>query len=198
MNTVYDLLTGVATSAWSWVCVALRWIGFPLTMEAKILLLGLDNAGKTTLLHLLRYGSIKQAIPTRNPTMEQLVLNNVVFSAYDMGGNIRERPLWPEYFPTVSGLVFIIDVADTARLAEARDVLNVTLQHESLRNTPVLILGNKIDLPTAISESQLGEFLLISSSSPLVRIQMCSIVKKQGFRDGFEWLARTIQEKSSS
>jgi len=196
MNTVYDVFTGVANSTWSWVCNSLRWLGFPITMEAKILLLGLDNAGKTTLLYLLRYGAIKQAIPTRNPTMEQLELNNVVFKAYDMGGNIRERPLWPEYFQTVSGIVFIIDVADTNRLTEARDVLNTTLQNETLQNTPILILGNKIDLPSAVSEAHLRELLLITSGNPRIHIQMCSIVMKQGFRDGFEWLARTIQEKA--
>lgn len=72
-------------SIYDWVKETFLWLGWG-NLEANIILLGIDNAGKTTLLHLLKYGSLKQSPPTRKPTMEELQIEGISFKAYDLGG----------------------------------------------------------------------------------------------------------------
>ncbi|KAF0988166.1 hypothetical protein HZS_919 [Henneguya salminicola] len=102
----------------------------------KLIFLGLDNAGKTTLLHMLKADRLGQHVPTYHPT----------------------RRLWRDYFPAVDAIVFIIDVADQERLPECKNELEKLLGDEQLQTVPICIIGNKIDAPTACSEEYLYNF----------------------------------------
>eukprot|EP01129_Flabellula_baltica_P001290 TRINITY_DN11182_c0_g1_i1.p1 TRINITY_DN11182_c0_g1~~TRINITY_DN11182_c0_g1_i1.p1 ORF type:complete len:185 (-),score=42.06 TRINITY_DN11182_c0_g1_i1:47-601(-) len=177
---------------YNWFADTLRWLGL-INFEANILLLGLDNAGKTSLLHMLKYGRLRESAPTRKPTMQELTLGSIDFKAYDMGGNIRERPLWEDYFPLVDAVVFIVDAADVERLGEAREVLTSLLMTDSLRNVPFLILGNKIDKPEALSEPMLRQQLGLTQFSNNIEVQMCSIVNRMGYDLGFQWVGTQLR-----
>lgn len=173
--------------------------------NAKILFLGLDNAGKTTLLHMLKEGKVAIPRPTIHPNQDELIIGKIRFKTFDLGGHETARRLWREYFASgVDAVVFIVDAVDRERFPEAKKELDALLQSEDLGNVPFLILGNKIDLGRAASEEDLRYQLGLydtygkepkGDKEPSVRpieLYMCSVVRKMGYGDGFKWLAQFL------
>lgn len=189
----------------SWVWDWLSYLGLS-NKTGKILFLGLDNAGKTTLLGKLATDQVHVHRPTFHPNVEELTLGGIKLKTIDMGGHLEARRLWKDYFTKVDGVVFIVDAANPERFHEARQELGMLLQSEELTKTPFLILGNKIDMPgRACSEDALVAAMGLTGlltgkqtkvMDPSVRpleVYMCSVVKKVGYGDGFRWLSQYLQ-----
>jgi GTP-binding protein SAR1 len=171
----------------------------------KLVFLGLDDAGKTALLHVLREGRAIATSPTLHPTSEELRVGNITFTTYDLGGHRQARRVWQSYFPAVDAVVFVVDASARGRFDEVRQELASLLADEQIGNVPVLILGNKIDLPSAASHAELhaslGLYALTTGSGKVSRktlttrpleLFMCSVHRKTGYGDGFRWLAQYL------
>ncbi|KAI1091057.1 ADP-ribosylation factor family-domain-containing protein [Rostrohypoxylon terebratum] len=171
---------------------ALTYLGL-LHKRAKILLLGLDNAGKSTLLIRLIRDHLGILPPTIHPTSTELLIGKLHCTTFDLGGHQQARRLWRDYFPEVGGIVFMVDAKDTERLDEAREELWALLAMEELEHVPFLVLGNKIDHPDAVSEVELSQRLgLKHVMYRPIKLCMCSVVERQGYGHGLRWLASQI------
>jgi GTP-binding protein SAR1 len=186
----------------NWFFNALSYLGL-YNKKARILFLGLDNAGKTTLMHMLRDDKLIAHEPTRRPQLEELQVGNVRFKAHDLGGHKAARRLWKDYFAAVEGIVFLVDATDAKRFPEAKEELTALLTTDDLAKVPFVILGNKIDAPGAVSEAQLKQALGLDGQTTgkngkvaegirPIEVFMCSIVKRAGYADGFRWLANFL------
>jgi len=186
-----------------WVFKALSFLGL-YKKRARMLFLGLDNAGKTTLLGMLKNSTMVAAAPTQQVTSEELVIGNIHFKAYDLGGHEVARHMWQEYYVSCGAVVYIIDAADQERFELSRSILEKLLQNQDLTNVPFLILLNKMDKPGAarpdavINYFGLSDYLTGKENTKLgtrqraLELFPCSIKNKSGYAEGFRWLSHFV------
>ena len=113
--------------------------------QMRILMLGLDAAGKTTILYKLKLNDNVNTIPTVGFNVESVVYKNVKFNVWDVGGQDKIRPLWRHYYTGTQGLIFVVDSADTDRLDEARQELHKIINDREMKDSVILVFANKQD-----------------------------------------------------
>jgi ADP-ribosylation factor-like protein 8 len=124
----------------------------------ELTLVGLQNSGKTTLVNVLASGSYSgDMIPTVGFNMRKVTKGNVTMKLWDIGGQPRFRSMWERYCRGVNAMVFVVDSADLDKIESAKTELHNLLQKPLLANIPVLVLGNKNDLPSALTGEQVIE-----------------------------------------
>ncbi|KAG0465814.1 hypothetical protein HPP92_019978 [Vanilla planifolia] len=132
--------------------------------ELELSLIGLNNAGKTSLVNVIAGdGYSEDMIHTVGFNMRKVVKGNITFKLWDIGGQPRFRSMWERYCRSVSAIVYVVDAADHESLPTARTELHDILIKQSLRRIPLLVLGNKIDKPEALSKAAFAEQMVLKS-----------------------------------
>ena len=170
--------------------------GFAKGKDSRILMVGLDAAGKTTILYKLKLGEIVTTIPTIGFNVETVEYKNINFTVWDVGGQDKIRPLWRHYFQNTQGLIFVIDSNDRERIAEANEELKKMLSEDELRDAALLVFANKQDLPNAMSVSEITDKLQLHElRSRKWFIQSACATSGDGLYEGLDWLSNVLGGK---
>jgi len=162
--------------------------------DMRILMVGLDAAGKTTVLYKLKLGEIVTTIPTIGFNVETVQYKNINFTVWDVGGQDKIRPLWRHYYNNTEGIIYVVDSNDGKRVDEAALELQKILREDELRDAVLLVLCNKQDLPNAMSVAQVTDKLnLHSLRSRQWYIQATCATSGDGLYEGLDWLSQALK-----
>lgn len=162
--------------------------------EMRILMVGLDAAGKTTILYKLKLGEIVTTIPTIGFNVETVEYKNISFTVWDVGGQDKIRPLWRHYFQNTQGLIFVVDSNDRERIQEACDELARMLNEDELRDAVVLVFANKQDLPNAMNAAEVTDKLQLHGlANRSWYIQATCATSGDGLYEGLDWLSNQLK-----
>jgi len=165
--------------------------------EMRILMVGLDAAGKTTILYKLKLGEIVTTIPTIGFNVETVEYKNISFTVWDVGGQDKIRPLWRYYFQNTQGLIFVVDSNDRERINEAREELMRMLSEDELRDAILLVFCNKQDLPNAMQAAEVTDKLgLHQLRNRNWYIQATCATSGDGLYEGLDWLSNQLKDRS--
>jgi len=166
--------------------------------EMRILLLGLDNAGKTSVLKKLSDEEVSHIMPTQGFNIKSLTKDGFKLNVWDIGGQKSIRPYWRNYFENTDCLVYVIDSADERRVEETGVELQALLQEEKLVEVPVLILANKQDLVNALSPEEITKALRLDNIRDRDwHIQGCSAKSGKGLEEGMDWAVKKSSAKKN-
>ncbi|KAK4446739.1 ADP-ribosylation factor family-domain-containing protein [Podospora aff. communis PSN243] len=163
--------------------------------EVRILMLGLDAAGKTTILYKLKIQRDVTTIPTVGFNVESFTFKNIKFNMWDVGGQDKIRPLWRHYYSGTQALIFVVDSADRARIDEARTELHRIINDREMKDCFLLVFANKQDIPGAMKPHEITEKLQLAKlKDRLWYVQPSVATAGQGLFDGFDWMSDRIKE----
>jgi len=164
--------------------------------EMRILMLGLDAAGKTTILYKLKLNQSVTTIPTVGFNVETVTYKNVKFNVWDVGGQDKIRPLWRHYYTGTQGLIFVVDSNDRDRIDEARQELHRIINDREMRDALLLVFANKQDLPQAMSPAEITDKLgLHRLRDRNWFVQPSCATTGDGLLDGLSWLNQNAKTK---
>ncbi|GLI66817.1 hypothetical protein VaNZ11_010786 [Volvox africanus] len=162
--------------------------------EARLLVLGLDNAGKTTILKSLSEEDITTITPTQGFNIKSLSRDGFNLKIWDIGGQKTIRPYWRNYFDQTDALIYVIDSSDRKRLDESHFELTQLLQDDKMGGVPLLVFANKQDLMGAAEAGEIAEQLTLTSIRDRPwQIQACSAKTGTGLAEGMEWVMKQVK-----
>jgi len=162
--------------------------------DQRIVMLGLDAAGKTTILYKLHLGEVIVSIPTIGFNVETIEFKNLKLTMWDVGGQHRIRPLWRHYFQNTDAMIFVVDASDRERIEEAREELYRCLEDDLLKNAPLLVFANKIDMPKSMQAKEIVSGLGLDKMRRQWHVQESVAVKGDGLYEGLDWLSKALNE----
>eukprot|EP00475_Leptophrys_vorax_P041514 TRINITY_DN78276_c0_g1_i1.p1 TRINITY_DN78276_c0_g1~~TRINITY_DN78276_c0_g1_i1.p1 ORF type:complete len:201 (-),score=39.06 TRINITY_DN78276_c0_g1_i1:19-621(-) len=183
-------------------------------MERTIVMVGLDSAGKSTILYQLKIGHVVQTVPTIGFNVETVNYKNINFTVWDIGGQAKIRFIWKRYYDNASAVIFVVDSADQARIGDhasislndlqrtdeeksrsftACEELHIMMQEPALHKVPVLILANKQDQPDAVNADDLANLLgMTQVTDRKWHVHPTSAISGDGVHEALDWLAENI------
>ncbi|XP_029473234.1 ADP-ribosylation factor-like protein 14 [Rhinatrema bivittatum] len=155
--------------------------------QARILMLGLDAAGKSTLLYKFKFRESFTTIPTIGFNVEMIETDkDVALTVWDVGGQQKMRTLWCYYFENTDGLVYVVDSMDKKHLEDSKKEFELIIKNELIKNVPVVVLANKQDLPGALNAEEITRKLNMRRhcSDRDWFVQPCCALTGQGLAEG--------------
>ena len=163
--------------------------------EVRILMVGLDNAGKTTILYQLKMGETVKTIPTIGFNVETLDYQGINITVWDVGGQDKIRILWKHYYHHTDGIIFVVDSNDRDRLEDAAEELKKMINEEELIFCPILVWANKQDLNGALPPGEITEVLNMGQySKRLWLVQGSSATTGFGLKEGLDWIKENYRK----
>lgn len=164
--------------------------------EVRLLMLGLDNAGKTTILKKFNGEDINTISPTLGFNIKTLEHRGYKLNIWDVGGQKSLRSYWRNYFESTDGLIWVVDSADRRRLQDCKAELDALLLEERLGGATLLVFANKQDLPGALSPIEIKEALdLDSIKTHHWLLRDCSAVTGEHLLEGMDWIIDDIASR---
>jgi small GTP-binding protein len=164
----------------------------------KIIILGIQNAGKTTILYRLSIGQLVKTTPTIGSNVEEISYNNVKLQAWDLGGQQSTRSVWDVYFVNTDAIIYVIDTHDET-YDDSKTQFYKLLSNEALKNAIILIYANKQDLPGAKNVAEIIQiYELDTIKDHIWHIQPCSAQTGEGLITGMKWLSDQLVFKSNN
>ena len=164
----------------------------------KIILLGIQNAGKTTILYRLSIGQLVKTTPTIGSNVEEISYNNIKLQAWDLGGQESSRSMWDVYFTNTDAIIYVIDTSDET-YDDSKTQFYKLLKNDTLKNAIILIYANKQDLPGAKNVSDIIQIYGLDDIKDHVwHIQPCSAQTGEGLITGMKWLSDQLIFKSDN
>ncbi|GCC20969.1 ADP-ribosylation factor-like protein 5B [Chiloscyllium punctatum] len=161
--------------------------------EHKVIVVGLDNAGKTTILYQFLMNEVVHTSPTIGSNVEEIVVKSTHFLMWDIGGQESLRSSWNTYYTNTEFIILVVDSTDRERISVTKEELYRMLAHEDLRNAAVLIFANKQDKKCCMSAIEISKFLKLSTIKDHPwHIQACCALTGEGLCQGLEWMTTTV------
>jgi ADP-ribosylation factor 1/2 len=163
--------------------------------EMRVVMLGLDAAGKTTILYKLHIGEVLSTVPTIGFNVEKVQYKNVTFTVWDVGGQEKLRPLWRHYFNATDALVYVVDCCDRERVAKAAAEFKAIVDDPLMRGAAILVFANKQDLRGALPPAETCAALgLPAMKGRRWHVQGAVATRGEGLYEGLDWLSSTLRE----
>ncbi|XP_074571464.1 uncharacterized protein LOC141828016 isoform X1 [Curcuma longa] len=164
-------------------------------VEMRVAMLGLDAAGKTTILYKLHIGEVLSTVPTIGFNVEKVQYKNVVFTVWDVGGQEKLRPLWRHYFSNTDALIYVVDSLDRERIGKAKEEFQTIIRDPFMLNSVILVFANKQDLRGAMTPMEVAEGLgLHDLKSRIWHAQGTCALSGDGLYEGLDWLVSALKE----
>ncbi|XP_046374946.1 ADP-ribosylation factor-like protein 5B [Haliotis rubra] len=164
--------------------------------EHKVIIVGLDNAGKTTILYQFLMNEVVHTSPTIGSNVEEVVWKNIHFLMWDIGGQETLRSAWNTYYTNTEFIIIVIDSTDRERLSLTKEELTKMMHHEDLRKTSVLVFANKQDIKGCMSAAEISQQLSLTSIKDHVwHIQGCCALTGEGLYQGLEWITNHLKKR---
>lgn len=164
--------------------------------EHKICIVGLDNAGKTTILYQFLMNEVVHTSPTIGSNVEEVVWKNVHFIMWDLGGQESLRAAWNTYYSNTEFIILVVDSTDRDRLSITKEELHKMMGHDELSKANILVFANKQDVKGCLSAAEISKHLnLQSMKSHQWQIQACCALTGEGLYQGLEWIVNHIKSR---
>ncbi|EPS95894.1 hypothetical protein FOMPIDRAFT_1131646 [Fomitopsis schrenkii] len=161
--------------------------------EMRILFLGLDNAGKTTILKKLNGEDIMGISPTLGFNIKTFVHRQYTLNIWDVGGQRTLRPYWRNYFEQTDALVWVVDSGDRMRMNDCKEELHSLLLEDRLAGASLLVFANKQDLQGSMSSADIRDALdLLAIKSHRWKILPCSAMTGENLVGGLDWVVDDV------
>merc|ERR1711915_103319 len=164
--------------------------------ELRILILGLDGAGKTTILYRLQVGEVVTTIPTIGFNVETVTYKNLKFQVWDLGGQTSIRPYWRCYYTNTDAIIYVVDSADRDRVGISKQELVSMLEEDELKDAVLVVFANKQDLEGCLTVTEVANALgLATLKNRKYQIFKTSATKGEGLDEAMEWLSNAILQQ---
>ncbi|KAH3697984.1 ADP-ribosylation factor-related protein 1-like [Dreissena polymorpha] len=175
--------------------------------EYNVLILGLDNAGKTTYLEQTKMKftknyqgmSLNKITTTVGLNIGTITIGGVKLKFWDLGGQEELQSLWDKYYAESHAVIYVVDSSDKERIDESKDAFDKMIVNDSLKDVPLLLLANKQDLPEVVTVGTIKS--VFYGSSDLIgqrdcRVNGVSALKGDGINDGIEWIVDCVKRNN--